>query len=91
VGSRSTIKYGADVKVQVANTTTTSYVDVANFDRYDMVIGTPWMRKNKVVLDFIENKITVNGVSIAAIKVREKDTDPRLRRHRATEKNAKDE
>ena len=91
VGSRSTIKYGADVEVQVANTTTTSYVDVANFDHYDMVIGTPWMRKNKVILDFIKNKITMNGVSITAIKVRKKDSDPRLHRHRATEKKTKDE
>ena len=43
VGSRSSIKYGADVMIQVAKVKSTSYVDIANFDRYDMIIGTPWM------------------------------------------------
>jgi hypothetical protein len=28
------------------------YMDIANFDRYDMIIGTPYMRHNKVQLDF---------------------------------------
>ena len=91
VGSRSSIKYGADVNIQVAEVNTTSYVDMANFDRYDMIIGTPWMRKHKVILDFAENKVIVNGTPINAIKIREKDIDPRLRRHRTTDKKTKDE
>ena len=45
VGSRSIIKYGADVEIKVADLAFTSYVDVANFDRYDMIIGTPLLRK----------------------------------------------
>ena len=87
VGSRSSIKYGADVKIQVAKITSTSYVDVANFDRYDMIIGTPWMRRNKVILDFETNRVIVDGTPIEAIKIKEKDLDPRVRRHRTTEKN----
>jgi hypothetical protein len=79
MGSRSIIKYGADVPVKVANVSATSYVDIANFDRYDMIIGTPWMRKHKVVLDFITNRVIVDGTSIPAIKVKQKDLDPRSR------------
>jgi hypothetical protein len=86
VGSRSIIKYGADVPVKVANVSATSYVDIANFDRYDMIIGTPWMRKHKVVLDFVTNRVIVDGTSIPAIKVKEKDLDPRSRRHRTTDR-----
>ena len=90
VGSRSSIKYGADVNIQVAKVNTISYVDMANFDRYDMIIGTPWMKKHKVILDFAGNKVIVDGTPINAIKAREKDLDPRLRRHRTTDKK-KDE
>jgi len=90
VGSRSIIKYGADVLITVANVKATSYVDIANFDRYDMIIGTPWMRRHKVLLDFNANRVIINGSPIQAIKVTAKDLDPRIRRHRTTDKR-KDE
>jgi hypothetical protein len=90
VGSRSIIKYGAEVQISVANTRSTSYVDIANFDRYEMIIGTPWMRKNKVLLDFDTNRVIVDGVSIPAVRVTAKDTDNRARRHRTTDRQ-KDE
>ena len=76
VGSCSSIKYGADVNIQVAKVNVTSYVDVANFDHYNMIIGTPWMRRNKVLLDFEKNKVIINRIPIDAIKIREKDLDP---------------
>jgi hypothetical protein len=87
VGSRSIIKYGADVEIRVADIKTTSYVDIANFDRYDMIMGTPWMRRNKVLLDFNTNRVIINGKPIPAIKVMEKDLDPRARRHRTTDRH----
>ena len=86
VGSRSIIKFGTDVTMKVANTDCMTYVDVANFDHYDMIIGTPFMRRNKVKLDFEKNEVVINGQSLPAIKVTNKDLDPRLRRHRAMDK-----
>jgi hypothetical protein len=86
VGSRSIIKYGADVPIGVGRTRTMSYVDLANFDRYDMIIGTPWMRKHKVLLDFITNRVIVDGAPIPAIRASARDLDPRVRRHRVTDK-----
>jgi len=62
-------------------------VDIANFDRYDMIMGTPWMRRHKVLLDFNANRVIINGTSIPAIKVTAKDLDPRLRRHRTTDRH----
>ncbi len=61
VGSRSTIKYGADVNLTLGNTTIPNYVDIANFDRYDMIIGKPFMRTNQVKLDFANNIIEINN------------------------------
>ena len=86
IGSRSTIVYGADVNIEIDDLKTKTYVDIANFDRYDMIIGTPFLRKNKVILDFIKNVVKINGRESPAVKVTAKDLDPRLRRHRTTEK-----
>ncbi len=69
VGSHSIIKYGADIEIKVADSAFTSYVDVANFDRYDMIIGTPLLRKGKVLLDFINDQVVVNSKKIPAVKV----------------------
>ena len=91
VGSRSVIKYGANVSIEMAGSAFVSYVDVANFDRYDMIIGTPLLRKGKVLLDFINDQVVVNGKRIPAVKVQAKDLDPRLHRYRSTEKTRKQE
>lgn len=86
VGSRSIIKYGADIPISVANVQAVSYVDIANFDRYDMIMGTPWMRRHKVLLDFDANCVIINGIPLPAIKVLAKDLDTRARRHRTTDR-----
>ena len=51
-----------------------------------MIIGTPFLRKNKVILDFIKNVVIINGKESPAVKVTAKDLDPHLRRYRTTEK-----
>ena len=86
VGSRAMVQFGAEVKIKTSGTSTKEYVDIANFDRYDMIIGTPFMRKNKVSLDFVNDMVVVNGTPVKAEKVVLNDTDGRLRRYRATEK-----
>ncbi len=63
-----------------------TYVDIVNFDCYDMIIGMPFMRKNRVLLDFQDNCIIINGMSILAVKVEVKDSDSRLRCYRAMDK-----
>ena len=40
-----------------------TYVDIANFDHYNMIIGTPFMCTNKVILDFENNMVIANGVT----------------------------
>jgi len=55
-----------------------TYVNIVNFDCYDMIIGMPFMRKNRVLLAFQDNCVIINGTSIPAVKVEVKDGDPRL-------------
>lgn len=86
VGSRSAIKYGADVNINVEGEKMSIYVDIANFDRYEMIIGTPFMKRNKVLLDFDKNEVIINGKRIPAIAVSTKHMDPNARRQRATDK-----
>jgi predicted outer membrane repeat protein len=80
------VNYGTEVNVTTHGSNGAIYMDVVNFDRYDMIIGTPYMRANRVRLDFENNQVIVNGVAISATKVTINDTDRRLRRYRATDK-----
>ena len=86
VGSCSTMNYGTETLVTAPGVNSTIYMDIANFDRYDMIVGTPFMRANRVHLDFEHDRVIVNGVATPATKVKLADTDGRLRRYRATDK-----
>ncbi|KAG6873972.1 hypothetical protein C0992_008183 [Termitomyces sp. T32_za158] len=61
VGSQAAVQFGMQATVACTGMTTREYMDVANFDRYDMIVGTPYMRKHHVILDFEKNKIVVGG------------------------------
>ncbi|KXN92730.1 hypothetical protein AN958_10750 [Leucoagaricus sp. SymC.cos] len=43
VGSCSTINFGANIEIKMGDDPIKTYVDVANFDCYDIIIGTPFM------------------------------------------------
>lgn len=86
IGSRSTVNHGIEPVMEMPGFKGTTYMDVANFDRYDMILGTPFMRENGVVLDFNTNTVIVNGVRSPATRVALADTDGRARRYRTVEK-----
>jgi hypothetical protein len=86
VGSRAAVNFGTFVDVETHGTSHREYLDVANFDRYDMIVGTPFMRSHKVILDFENDVIRMGQQSIPATKVLIPDTDDRARRYRTTEK-----
>jgi hypothetical protein len=69
IGSCATVNFGMEVKVETPGAKDVIYVDIANFDCYDMIIGMPFMCKNKVLLDFEKNQVIVNGVATPAICV----------------------
>jgi Retroviral aspartyl protease len=86
VGSRSIIKYGTDVEVNIKGKTMSTYVDIANFDRYEMIIGTPFMRRNKVKLDFEKDEVIIQGQRVPAITVPHGSLNLSTRRQRVTNK-----
>jgi hypothetical protein len=75
IGSRSIVNYGTEARVKAPGVEKVTYLNVANFDRYDMIIGTPFMRQNKVWLDLESNRVIVNGVATPATPVDERDID----------------
>ncbi|KAG6875944.1 hypothetical protein C0993_006639, partial [Termitomyces sp. T159_Od127] len=81
------VQFGVEVKVRMSGTLMKEYVDIVNFNRYDMIIGIPFMHKNKVMLDFVNDVIIVNGVPVRAEKVVLKDTNGHLQQYCATEQH----
>jgi hypothetical protein len=86
VGSHSTVNFGTETLVLAPGVNSIVYMDIVNFDRYNMIIGTPFMRANRVHLDFEHNQVIVNGVATPTTKVELTDTDRCLCRHHTTDK-----
>jgi len=66
VGSRSKISYGTKVPIDFGGVKENIYFDLVNIDRYDCIIGTPFMNTYGVCLDFGTRTIRLNGTQIKA-------------------------
>ncbi|KAH7919155.1 hypothetical protein BV22DRAFT_1023465, partial [Leucogyrophana mollusca] len=67
VGSHSKIFYGCNVTAAFGPLSVDHYFNVTNIDRYDCIVGNPWMCEHRVLLDFANNAIVINGVPIPAL------------------------
>ncbi|KAL1944124.1 hypothetical protein VTO73DRAFT_3309 [Trametes versicolor] len=64
-GSRSKISYGTRVPVDICGVRQPHYFDIVNLDRYDCIIGTPFLNAHGAVLDFQNHCIhDVDGGSV---------------------------
>ncbi|KXN91841.1 hypothetical protein AN958_11660 [Leucoagaricus sp. SymC.cos] len=61
VGSCSTINFGANIETKIGDAPIKTYVDIGNFDHYDMIIGMLFMQANNVVLDFVKNEVRMGS------------------------------
>ncbi|KAF7966752.1 hypothetical protein HWV62_37205 [Athelia sp. TMB] len=52
IGSRSKIVYGAVAPISVAGIVEEMYFDVVNIDKYDAILGTPFLHRHGILLDF---------------------------------------
>ena len=74
VGSRSMINFGARTRLELGPVSEDDvYIDVVNIDRYDMIIGTPFMRKHGLVLDFERNALSIRGETIPILTSGQED------------------
>ena len=54
-GSKSVINYGANGTIKYKGKESKEYFDIINIDCYDAILGTPLLRKHKVVINFVNN------------------------------------
>ncbi|KAJ3792388.1 hypothetical protein GGU11DRAFT_860266 [Lentinula aff. detonsa] len=71
-GSRSRITFGCTSRYRIlggkhGDVTGKDYFDIANVDRYDAVLGTVFMRKHGIALDFERNVIRLSGKEIPTL------------------------
>jgi hypothetical protein len=52
IGSRSTINYGMNTTIIFGHNLYDEYFDVVNIEYYDGILGTPFLRKLGITLDF---------------------------------------
>ena len=75
VGSRASINYGVRTPVEFGDKKEDKYyLDVVNIDRYDAILGAPFMRKFGIRLDFESNSIIVGDTTIRALLPEEEAT-----------------
>ena len=84
VGSHSMINFGARTRVELGPISSDAYMDVVNIDRYDMIIGTLFLREHRAVLDFGDDALVIQGRKITPLTVGQEDLMIAQRRARRT-------
>ena len=54
-GSISVINYGANATIKCEGKESKEYFDIIKIDYYDAILGTPFLRKHEVIINFINN------------------------------------
>ena len=54
-GSKSVINYGMNATIKYEVRGSKEYFDIINIDYYDAILGTPFLRKHEVIINFISN------------------------------------
>ena len=52
ISSQSMINYGTQTTIKIGHKVVKGYFDIANVEHYDAILGTPFLRKMGIVLDF---------------------------------------
>ena len=54
-GSKSVINYGVNATIKYEGRESKEYFNIINIDYYDAILGTPFLRKHEVIIDFVNN------------------------------------
>ncbi|KAL0562616.1 hypothetical protein V5O48_019468, partial [Marasmius crinis-equi] len=90
VGSRAKFNYGTVVDMQYASIAENTYFDIVNIDRYDAIVGTYFMRKHGISLDFENDCIRVKSRPAPTLSVGEGSAELRRRTAMRHEMKSKD-
>ncbi|KAF9256944.1 hypothetical protein L218DRAFT_880655 [Marasmius fiardii PR-910] len=71
VGSQAKFNYGTVVSTDYANQSADTYFDIVNIDHYDVIVGTYFMRKHGIQLDFEQDQILIQGNPAPTLSVGE--------------------
>ena len=58
-GSKSVINYGTNVTIKYNGKESKEYFDIIDIDYYDAILGTPFLRKHEVMIDFLNNCLRI--------------------------------
>ena len=58
-GSKSVINYGRNTTIKCGGKELKEYFNIIHIDYYDVILGTPFLRKHGVVIDFINNCLSM--------------------------------
>src|SRR6266700_2447454 len=60
-GTHSQIIYGMNMNVEINGHVQTHYFDVVNVNKYNVILGAPWLNENKALLDFESYIVKTRG------------------------------
>src|SRR5882762_10579709 len=60
-GSRSKVNFATTAITKFSLINRNTYLDIANLDKYDCILGTPFLRKHGISLDFERQEIVIRG------------------------------
>ena len=60
-GSKSVINYGTNTTIKINGEESKEYFDVVYIDYYNAILGTPFLKKFKVVIDFAKDCLTIKN------------------------------
>ncbi|KAI0038528.1 hypothetical protein FA95DRAFT_1505505 [Auriscalpium vulgare] len=71
VGSKSRVHFGTRSRVAVKGKEFPCFFDIVNIEHYDVILGTPFLKEYRAVLDFERNIIRFGDIEIMALTVAE--------------------
>lgn len=70
VRSHSMINFGAKACLELGPACEDAiYIDIVNIDQYNMIIGTPFMHKHGLALDFEKDILMIQGMAIPMLSL----------------------
>ena len=64
-GSKSVINYGMNATIKYEGRELEEYFNIINIDYYDAILGTPFLRKHEVIINFVNNCLRIRDKSFA--------------------------